>query len=117
MTDEKVLEIFVDFGNALEAAVVNMKRQIAEVVGVKGAVAVKEETFTILKFEKQQGNRIGEFEVAYAKVNIPEKFQQAHNILGKNNAVIGDRYHGEGYAYAYWLYGEAKIYRQKLKGK
>lgn len=117
LTDEKVLEILVDFGNALEAAVVNMKRQIVEIVGVKGVVAVKEETFSVLKFDKQQGNRIGEFEVAYAKANIPDKFQQAWNILNKNNAVIGDRYHGEGYAHAYWLYGEAKIYRQKLKGK
>jgi len=117
MVDERTLEILVDFGNALEAAVVNMKRQVAEVVGVKAAVAVAEETFNILKFEKQEGNRIGEFGVAYKKANIPEKFQQAWNILNKNNAVIGDRYHGEGYVYAYWLYGEGKIYRQKLKGK
>ena len=120
MSEEKLqrlMEIIVDYSNATEAAAVNMKRQIVEVVGVKGIVAVKEETFIILKFEKQQGNRIGEFGVAYAKVNIPEKFQQAWNILNKSNAVIGGRYHGEGYTYSYWLYGENKIYRQKLKGR
>ena len=114
---ERFMEAVVDYANATEAAAVNLKRQIAEIVGVKGVVAVKEETFNILKFDRQQGARIGEYEVAYKAKNIPEKFRQAWNILNKNNAVIGDRYHGEGYAYAYWLYGEAKIYRQKLKGK
>lgn len=120
MTEEKierVLELLTDYTNAMEANAVNMKRQIAEIVGVKGAMAVKEETFNILKFDKQQGNRIGEFEVAYKKANIPEKFQQAHNILNKNNATISSRYRGEGYVHGYWLYGENKIYRQKLKQK
>lgn len=117
MSEEKVLEILCDFANALEAAVVGMKHRIAELTGVKGAIAVLEETFNILKFDKQQGNRIGEFEVAYKKANIPEKFQQAHNILDKNSATISSRYHGEGYVHGYWLYGENKIYRQKLKRK
>lgn len=117
ISEEQILEIFVDFTNAIESACVNVRHRIAELKGVKEAVAVAEETFNILKFEKQQGNRIGEFEVAYAKANIPEKFQQAWNILNKNNAVIGDRYYGEDYTYSYWLYGENKIYKQKLKGK
>jgi len=117
LNEEKILEILVDFANAVEAAAVNVKHRIAELTRVKGAIAVKEETFNILKFDKQQGNRIGEFEVAYKKANIPEKFQEAWNILNKNNAVIGDRYHGEGYVHSYWLYGEGKIYRQKLKRK
>lgn len=115
MTKEETLEIFIDFTSAIEAACVNVRQRIGELKGVKEAAAVAEETFNILKFDKQRGNRIGEFEVAYKKANIPEKFQQACNILNKNNAVIGDRYHGEGYAYSYWLYGQGKIYRQKLK--
>ena len=117
MSEEKVLEILVDYANAQESAAVNLKRQIAEIEGVKGVVAVKEETFNILKFDKQQGARIGEYGVAYKSKNIPDKFQQAWNILNKNNAVIGNRYCGEGYVYSYWLYGENKIYKQKLKGK
>jgi len=32
-----------------------------------------------------------------------------------NNTTIKERYHGPSYAYTYWLYGEDKIYRQKLK--
>jgi len=81
----------------------------------KQAVAVKEETFNILKFEKQQGAKIGEFEVAYKANNLPDKWTSAFNVLRQNNATINSRYHGEGYAFSYWLYGEDKIYRQKLK--
>jgi len=113
---EEILEIMVDFANAVEAAAVNVKHRIAELTEVKGAaVAVREETFTILKFEKQQGARIGEYEVAYKANNVEDKWVPAFNILRQNNATINNRYHGKGYEFSYWLYGEAKIYRQKLK--
>ena len=111
---EIITEIIVDYANAQEAAAVNVKHRIAELTGIQGA-AVKEETFTILKFESETGARIGKYEVAYKPNNIPEKFQHAYNILHKNNATISNRYHGEGYAFAYWLYDKNKIYRQKLK--
>jgi hypothetical protein len=85
--------------------------------GAKQAAAVKEETFNILKFESQQGAKIGEFEVAYKANNIEDKWIQAFNILRQSNSTINSRYHGEGYQFSYWLYGEGKIYRQKLKQK
>ena len=79
--------------------------------------AVKEETFTILKFEAQQGAKIGEFDVAYKANNLEDKWHHAYNVLRNSNATINSRYHGQSYAYSYWLYGENKIYRQKLKPK
>jgi hypothetical protein len=79
--------------------------------------AVQELTFTILKFEAQQGTKLGDFEVAYKQNNLPDKWQSAYNILRNNNSTIKDRYHGDTYQYSYWLYGEDKIYRQKLKPK
>jgi len=112
---EKILEIMVDNFNAIEAASVNAKHRIGELVGVKEAPAAKEETFTTLKYEKQQGNRLGEFEVAYKASNLPDKFSPAYGILRVNNATIKERYHGSGYVYSYWLFGKDKIYRQKLK--
>jgi hypothetical protein len=81
------------------------------------SAAVKEETFNILKWDPQEGAKIGAYDVAYKATNLPDKWNQAYNILRQNNAVINARYHGEGYVYAYWLYGEDKIYRQKLKQK
>lgn len=76
---------------------------------------VKEELFNILKFEKQEGAKIGEFEVAYKGNNLPDKWTSAYNILRQNNATINNRYHGENYLYNYWLYDKDKIYRQKQK--
>ena len=74
-------------------------------------------TFTMLRFEPQQGAKLGEYEVAQKTNNLPDKWNNAYNILKVNNASIKDRYHGEGYQYSYWLYVEDKIYRQKLKPK
>jgi hypothetical protein len=83
----------------------------------KQSSAVNEDNFTTLKFEPQEGTKLGDYEVTYKQNNLPDKWQPAYNILRINNSVINDRYHGEGYQYSYWLYGEGKIYRQKLKPK
>jgi hypothetical protein len=116
--EEKVMEILVDYANAQEAAAVSLKRQVAELVGVKrpGPAAVKEETFTILQFEAQQGAKIGSYEVAYRANNLPEKWDHAHGVLRAANATISSRYKGEDYTFTYWLYGTGKIYRQKKVG-
>jgi hypothetical protein len=83
----------------------------------KQAVSVLEVNFSILKFEVQQGTKLGEFEIAYKQRNKADMWESAYNILKNSNATIKDRYHGEGYQYSYWLYSDDKIYRQKLKPK
>ncbi len=83
----------------------------------KQSAAVLELNFTTLKFEAQQGAKLGEYEIAYKQSNLADKWQSAYNILRNSNATIKDRYHGDSYLYSYWLYGEDKIYRQKLKPK
>jgi hypothetical protein len=77
--------------------------------------AVAELTFTTLRFEAYQGVKLGEYETAYKTSNLEDKWHQAYSILRNSNATIKDRYHGEGYQYSYWLYGDDKIYRQKRK--
>lgn len=117
-TNEEIAEIFVDFLNALESACVNAKRQIEEIKGVtekKTPATVNEAIFSILKFEPQQGAKLGVYEVAYKQNCIAEKFQYAFEVLSKANATIQSRYRGDGYLNSYWIYGEGKIYRQKLK--
>jgi hypothetical protein len=81
------------------------------------SAAVQELNFTTLKFEVQQSEKMGEYEIAHKNSNITDKWQSANNILRSSNATIKTRYHGEDYQYSYWLYGEDKIYRQKLKPK
>jgi len=78
---------------------------------------MQEETFTILKFEDAKGDRLGEFQIAHKSNNLPDKWSPAYNVLRKNNAVINSRYHGPDYQFSYWLFGEDRIFRQKLKPK
>jgi hypothetical protein len=81
------------------------------------AAAVQELTFKTLKFGAQRGARLGEYEIAHKASNLPDKWSSAYNILRSSNATIRERYQGVDYEYSYWLYGEDKIYRQKLKPK
>jgi hypothetical protein len=78
--------------------------------------SVSEETFSTLRFEHQEGERLGAYELATEKNNPSDKWDPAYKILKNVNATIQRRYFGEGYAYSYWLYGEGRIYRQKLQG-
>ncbi len=77
-------------------------------------VAVNELSFTVLKWEPQKGSKLGEYDVAYKASNIQDKWQYAFNVLRNSNATIKERYHGENYGHAYWIYDQDKIYRQKL---
>jgi hypothetical protein len=88
-----------------------------ELVLDKEPAAVQELTFTTLKFDPQKGAQLGDYEVAYKTNNIEDKWNHALNVLKSPNATIQNRYHGQGYQYSYWIYGENKIYRQKLTPK
>ena len=81
----------------------------------KTMVTVSETNFSILKFEAQQGAKLGNYEVAYKANNLAEKWTSAFNILRNSNATIQGRYYGQGYLFSYWLYSEDKIYKQKIK--
>jgi len=113
-TEEHTLKAFADFLTRVESACVETKQKIGQIAGASQAVAVKEETFSGLNYEKQQGSRLGEYETAGKNGNPTDKWTSALNILKQNGATINNRYHGEGYAYSYWLYGEDRIYRQRL---
>ena len=80
-------------------------------------VAVQEITFTTLKFEPQKGAQLGDYYVAFKENNLDDKFRYAFNILRNSNATIQNRYHRQDYEYSFWIYGENKIYQQKLKPK
>ena len=81
----------------------------------KNVVTVPEQTFDLLKFEAQKGEKLGEFEIADKKNSIAQNWTQAFNILNQNNATINNRFHGPSYIYAYWIYNE-RIFRKRLKG-
>lgn len=71
--------------------------------------AVLELNFSALKFEAQQGSKLGSFEVVHKTGNIAEKWASAFNILNSSNATIQNRYYGKGYDFSYWLLGLIKF--------
>lgn len=110
-------EAIIDFANAVEAACVNLRMKLGDEPKKPSqqSAAVTETTFTTLKFDPAKGEKLGDYEIAYKASNIADKFDYAYNVLRASNATIKDRYHSSGYEFSYWIYGENKIYRQKLK--
>jgi hypothetical protein len=109
------VEDFVDFLDSLEASIVKLRRQIEKLFGVKPKIP--EETFSILKWDDEKGERLGDFQAAYKNKNVLESWQYAYNILKQANAVIGNPFHFEGYQYRYWIFPEKyedRIFRKKL---
>lgn len=118
MTDDDLaLEMLLAMMDAQEAGIAAARQILKEKKGLqqsKGSKATVQETIlTILKFEDQEGAKIGSYAVAYEKNNDPEKFKTAYDILQQSNATINARYYGSEYESTYWLFGLGKIYRQK----
>lgn len=117
---EKLAEALTDFCNGLEASVVSLRRQIQAITKVEVKTRVSEERLKVLKWQDEKGSRLGDFQVAYKKHNLPESWSHAFNILKANNSLIASPLKGEGYAYQYWIYPEKyqdRIFRKKLEAK
>lgn len=77
---------------------------------------IDEKVFSSLKFEAQQGQKLGQYEIADKIKNNPEDWQKAYDILKKAGATIKDRVKGQNFTF--WLYGDfERIYRQKRREK
>jgi len=114
--DLKILaEEIVDFCNGLEALAVKLRVQIEKLFG-EVKPKIPEETFSILKWDDEKGERLGDFQTAYKNKNVLESWQHAFNILKQANAVIGNPFCLEGYQFRYWIYEkyEDRIFRKKL---
>jgi len=82
---------------------------------IKEKPVVNESNF-FLTYKNYESPKLGKFQAADLKDNVPDRFQRVVNILKQNDAKIDNRYHGEGYNFSYWLYGDpVRIYRQQLK--
>jgi hypothetical protein len=114
------LDDLMDFLSGLETSITKMKMQIAKLVGVaeeKSKAVLPEETFNILKWENEKGSRLGDYQVSYKSQNLPDNWNHAFNILKANNSLIANRFHEQGYVYAYWIFPEKypdRIFRKKL---
>jgi hypothetical protein len=112
-----LVEDLVDFCNAVESAVVNLRRQLKPFTETEPKVRILEDRFNVLKWEDEKGARLGIYQVAYKKHNLADSWQHVFNILKANNSLIADPFHGKGYRFRYWIYPEKyhdRIYRKKL---
>ena len=112
---DDVADVLTDFCNGLEALAVNLRRQIQTLTKTP-TEGLSEETFKILSWQLEKGNKLGEYEVAYKNTNIPDKWQHAYNILRANNSLISNPLKDEVWLYRYWIYSskyQDRIYRKK----
>jgi hypothetical protein len=111
--EKQTQETMIEFINDLEGACAKARSFFSE---RKNAGVVPEQTFTILSWEQQKGERLGIYEIATKKANLPEKWQHAFSILKANNSTIAARLREPGYGFSYWIYNDT-IFRQKFESK
>ena len=113
--DEKLRKELKELAQILDAASTKIWQTLENHSPASNYVStVNELNFSTLKYEIQQGTKLGEYEIAHKQNNLEDKWHPAYSILRNSNATIKDRYDGQDYLYSYWLYGEDKIYQQKL---
>ena len=113
--DEKLRKELKELAQILDATSTKIWQTLENPSPASNSVStVNELNFSTLKYEIQQGTKLGEYEIAHKQSNLEDKWRPAYAILRNSNATIKDRYDGQDYLYSYWLYGEDKIYRQKL---
>lgn len=106
MTDEKVLEILVDFANAVEAAAVNVRQKVGEIVGVTTAVAAD---FNKLPWETKRGTKGAYEQTSKSSTNNNDIFQ----ALQRNLKEHGGFWQHQGFKYWNHQQDEDVIDRRK----
>ena len=110
---ERILALLIDLGNALENAGVELKEAVSKLVDYQ--FGLSEQVFTILKWEKRNSDKLGEYEVAERKENDPHAFNHAYNILKVNKADIKNHFGSKEWQYYYWIFDNAPdlIFRKR----
>ena len=91
-------EALADFCNSVESAVVSLRRQVSELAKAetRTETSIPEERFSVLRWEDEKGSRLGDYQAAYQKNNLPEAWSHALNVLRANNSLIADPFKEEG---------------------
>ena len=97
---ERFMEAIVDYANATEAAVVNLKRQIAEIVGVASPAATAAATadFNKLFWEKKEGVKGPYEQTSKRATNNSDIFQALQAKLREHNGFWQHR------AFKFWFH-------------
>jgi hypothetical protein len=115
---DRLSESLIDFCNAVESASFNLHRKLQGVGNNEAKTVLSEDTFNVLKWQDEKGVRLGDFQVAYKNMNLPDKWLRCYNILKANNSLISNQFEDRGYVYRYWIYPEKyddRIFRKRVK--
>jgi len=74
---------------------------------------VEQAFFNILIFERRQGRKLKDFEVATPELNTSSAWKLAFMLLSNRNADVARQFHPESFEYSYWLFKNS-IYRKKI---
>lgn len=102
--------------NEFEDARQNGLEAIRKWLDEKPDVPVSEVLFNGLRWEANNGPKLGDFETAYKTHNQLDPWQQAWNTLKVNNATLKDHYDPEDFVYFYWIYPDKytdRIFRKR----
>lgn len=118
LVDSELLPLLQDFvGTRL--AVSGSPKESQGKPQKESSAAVPEFTFTVLKYEDQKGEKLGEFQVAYRGKNDGKTWDICFNLLKDQRATIKEAFHPQGYLNKYWLYLEPgydkRIFRKHLE--
>lgn len=105
VTDEKALEILTDLANALEAAAVNVKQQVAEIMNITEEEAWDPEK---VKWTKAQGPH-GEYEKSTARSSENPHFQGLLKALKAHNGKLTKS------GLFYWLFKNGNVIGRKKR--
>ena len=114
----RLSESLIDFCNAVESASFNLQRKLQGSGNNEAKTVLSEDTFNILKWQDEKGVRLGDFQVAYKNMNLPDKWLHCYNILKANNSLISNPFKEKGYVHRYWIFPskyEDRIFRKKIK--
>lgn len=122
MSDEKTVEALLLFCDALDNAVMTLRRDLKQInIEIpqphEEPTSVPETFFSNLRWKDENGAKLGAYQIALTQDNPGEEWGKAYKFLEERSAAINKRFHEESYGYSYWIYSKTpyKIYRQKLK--
>jgi hypothetical protein len=110
-------EDIVGFLNSIEASCVKLRKRIEKLLGSEAKARIPEDSFNVLKWQDERGVRLGDYQVAFTKHNVPESWSYAFSVLKANNSFIANPFHEQGYEFWYWIYPQKysdRIFRKRL---
>lgn len=111
------IEGLIELCDRLEALAVGLRQQTQAIMKTEAKAGIPEDRFNVLKWEIEKGSRLGNYQVAYQRHNLPENWVHCFSVLKANLSFIDNPFLEEDYEFRYWIYPQKyrdRIFRKKL---